>query len=56
MNIKFIQGTSTETDNGYTIPDAFWWDSNNNGQKDEGEQIKGFWAMKYVIGDVTSSN
>ena len=53
MDIKFIQGTSTQTTEGYSIPDAFWWDSNSNGEKDEGEQIKGFWAMKYVIGDIT---
>lgn len=43
-------GWSTLQNDGYQIPDAFWWDSNNNGEKDAGEQISGFWSAKYELG------
>ena len=48
--IKFIIGTSTEAGGGYQIPDAFWFDKNGNGVQDDGEQLTGFWAMKYTAG------
>ena len=48
--IKFITGTSTEAGGGYQIPDAFWFDRNGNGVQDDGEQLTGFWAMKYTAG------
>ena len=48
--IKFITGTSTEAGGGYQIPDAFWFDKNGNGVQDDGEQLTGFWAMKYTAG------
>lgn len=48
--VRFIEGTSNEVDHGYTIPSAFWWDKNSNNQEDEGEQLPGYWAMKYTVG------
>lgn len=39
---RFIEGTSTETDTGYQIPEAFTFD---------GKQLPGYWAMKYTVGD-----
>ncbi len=52
--VKFISGTSTQTDEGYQIPDAFWFDKNGNGMQDDGEQLTGYWAMKYTAGDVAA--
>ena len=52
--IKFITGTSTEVGGGYQIPDAFWFDKNGNGVQDDGEQLTGFWAMKYTAGSETA--
>ncbi len=49
--VKFITGTSKETDAGYQIPEAFWFDKNGDGTEDEGEQLTGYWAMKYTAGD-----
>ena len=40
--VRFIEGTSTETDTGYQIPEAFIFD---------GKQLTGYWAMKYTAGD-----
>ena len=51
--VKFISGTSTTVDGGYQIPDAFWFDKNSNGVQDEGEQLTGYWAMKYTAGSET---
>lgn len=53
-NINFIEGTSKETSDGYQIPDAFWFDKNGNGTEDDGEQLTGYWAMKYTAGDETA--
>ena len=47
--VKFILGIGTETDAGYQIPEAFWWDKNDNGQEDEGEQLTGYWMSKYQL-------
>ena len=49
--VRFISGTSKETDIGYQIPEAFWFDKNGNGKEDEGEQLTGYWAMKYTAGE-----
>ncbi len=49
--VKFVSGTSTQTDSGYQIPDAFWFDKNSNGAQDDGEQLTGYWAMKYTAGE-----
>ena len=49
--VRFISGISKETDTGYQIPEAFWFDKNSNGTEDEGEQLTGYWAMKYTAGE-----
>ena len=49
--VRFLSGTSKDTDNGYQIPDAFWFDKNSNGTEDDGEQLSGYWAMKYTAGE-----
>ena len=49
--VRFISGTSKETDTGYQIPDAFWFDKNNNGTEDNGEQLTGYWMTKYTLGN-----
>ena len=51
-DIEFIEGTSTEVKDGYSIPDAFWWDKNDNGVREDDEQLTGYWAMKYLVGNV----
>lgn len=40
--VRFLQGTSTVTDLGYQIPEAFTFN---------GKQITGYWATKYTIGN-----
>lgn len=47
--IKFIKGTRNTPTSGYTIPEAFWWDNNSNGAKEEGEELTGYWMSKYQI-------
>ena len=49
--VRFLQGKSKDTDAGYQIPDAFWFDKNSNGTEDDGEQLTGYWAMKYTAGE-----
>ena len=44
-NINFLEGTSTQTSDGYQIPEAFIFD---------GQQLTGYWAMKYTAGDATA--
>ena len=53
-NVNFIEGTSKQTTDGYQIPEAFWFDKNGNGTEEEGEQLTGYWAMKYTAGDATT--
>ena len=52
--VKFINGTGRQADSGYQIPDAFWFDKNSNGKEDDGEQLTGYWAMKYTLGEETA--
>ena len=52
--VKFLSGTSTEADNGYQIPEAFWVDKNGDGVQDADEQLTGYWAMKYTLGSETA--
>ena len=47
--IKFIEGTSTQVDSEYQIPEAFWWDNNGDGVQEEGEQLTGYWMSKYQL-------
>ena len=51
--VKFLSGTSTEVDNGYQIPEAFWVDKNGDEVQDADEQLTGYWAMKYTLGSDT---
>ena len=46
-DIKFIKGTSTETDEGYKIPEAFTWQSQY--KNDDTIQLTGYWAAKYQL-------
>ena len=48
-DVKFILGTGSDTQIGYQIPEAFWWDKNDNGAQDEGEQLTGYWISKYQL-------
>ena len=48
-NVKFILGTGTDTDTGCQIPEAFWWDKDDDGVQDEGEQLTGYWITKYQL-------
>ena len=48
--VKFLSGTNNQPDSGYQIPEAFWFDKNGNGEQDDGEQLTGYWAMKYTAG------
>ena len=48
-NINFIKGTGTETTEGYSIPEAFWWDKDGDGAREEGEEITGYWISKYQL-------
>lgn len=57
-NVKFID-TSISNYAGnvpspYKVPDAFWWDNNNNGKEDEGEQLTGYWVTKYQLQDLSN--
>lgn len=40
--VKFVQGTSKETDVNYQIPEAFTFN---------GKELTGYWAMKYTVGE-----
>ena len=42
-SVKFIKGTSTETDTGYQIPEAFTWGDNGE------VQLTGYWMAKYQL-------
>ena len=40
--VRFIEGTSRETEEGYQIPEAFTFN---------GTEIRGYWEMKYTAGE-----
>ena len=40
--VRFIGGTSKETDIGYQIPEAFTFN---------GQELTGYWVMKYTAGE-----
>ena len=44
-SINFIDGTGNETSKGYQIPEAFTYN---------GQQLTGYWAMKYTLGSDTA--
>ena len=47
--VNFIDKEQTTPTKGYQIPEAFWWDNNNNGVHDEGEELAGYWMSKYQL-------
>ena len=47
--IKFLEGTTTTVDAEYQIPEAFWWDNDGDGERDEGEELTGYWITKYQL-------
>lgn len=48
-DVKFLNGTDNNADDGYQISEAFWWDKNDNGTEDDGEQLTGYWISKYQL-------
>ena len=40
--VRFLSGTSKDTDTGYQIPEAFTFN---------GQDLTGYWAMKYTLGE-----
>ena len=42
IEVRFISGTSKETDTGYKIPEAFKFNE---------QELTGYWAMKYTAGE-----
>ena len=66
IDIKFLQGTTNTPIDGssitisnisgsgnWNVPPAFWWDKDNDGVEDEGEQLAGIWVAKF---EASSSN
>lgn len=60
IDIKFLQGTTNTPIDGssitisnssgsgnWNVHPAFWFDKNNNGIEDNGEQLSGIWVAKY---------
>ncbi len=47
--IRFIKGTGKTPTSGYKIPEAFWWDNNNDGKRTDDEELKGYWMSKYQL-------
>ncbi len=66
MDIKFVDLNNNYQDgdtgekiaweklrnDGYQLPEAFWWDNNGNNNRDEGEQIHGYWMSKYQLSNL----
>ena len=50
-DVRFIKKdiTNDNCTQGYKVPEAFWWDNNNNGVHDEGEELTGYWMSKYQL-------
>ena len=46
VDVRFIEGTSTSTANGYTIPEAFTW-----GESGTTRQLTGYWVSKYQLSE-----
>ena len=47
--INFIEGKRSTPTSGYKIPEAFWWDNNNDGKRTENEELTGYWMSKYQL-------
>lgn len=59
IDIKFIPTNvidelPTEDDKYYTHP-AFWWDNDNYGVREEGEELSGIWVGKFEVSHQTLS-
>ena len=50
-NVRFIQGTGTDTYAGYSIPEAFTW-INHAGEE---VQLSGYWLSKYQLSSVAAT-
>ena len=44
-NVKFLEGTTTEAESGYQIPEAFTFN---------GQELTGYWIMKYTLSNETA--
>ena len=69
IDIKFLKGTSNTPINGsnitirnssgtgnWNVHPAFWFDKNNNGVEDNGEQLTGIWVAKYEASSNIAEN
>lgn len=45
--VRFLSGITTETDEGYQIPEAFSWVN----EKEYKVQLPGYWVTKYTLGE-----
>ena len=50
-NVRFIQGTSTDTAIGFTIPEAFTWKDVNEENSEVKTELTGYWIAKYQLND-----
>ena len=48
-DVRFISTETRSASAGYQIPEAFWWDKNDNGVEDNDEQLSGYWITKYQL-------
>ncbi len=76
INIKFLEGTSNipigetkseeitnkiPTQGTWVVHPAFWWDKNNNGVEEDGEQLTGIWVAKFeassnIVNEISIKN
>ena len=48
IQIIYSNGTTDDTQGGtYKVHPAFWWDNDNDGVHDAGEELKGIWVAKF---------
>ena len=47
--VRFLEGTSSEIEEGWKIPDAFTWTPQYNNPDNEKVQLPGYWASKYQL-------
>lgn len=52
VEIRFIPISKTSASDGYQIPEAFWWDNDNDDEVDTGEVMPGYWVSKYEVSDI----
>ena len=51
LDVRFITKdiTNDNCDNGYEVPEAFWWDNNSDGNRTADEELDGYWISKYQL-------